>query len=185
MFKKILAFIACVAVASCIQVEESAELWNKAKIDSALIGSWKVVTKGQQMTSVATYKLVKNGSSLRLEFPPERKKPTPEVEMRSIKSKHYQFLITKGKNADGKDGMDGLIRYEVKGDTATIYEPKTKAVMEWAGMRKEGLDLFKRTPAKGAPVLIVARLDQKKLSALDAIPDGEKFWATQTLEKQK
>lgn len=106
-------------MAGCIPVKNVQEAWNNAKADQTLIGTWAAESGDGIVGFVKTDKnfLVTSGTS------------GLEGGCRSIETHGHKYIIVAQLRAavlgfdnvddDTKDGT--LIRYEIKGDTLTLY----------------------------------------------------------------
>lgn len=171
--RKIFLVIALL-LTSCIQVDDLAGYWEKGEVDPLLEGAW--FTSDKQ----TAYKMVKKDGLYLLEVPGARP-DQPQVQVRSIKSRNFSYMMMRSKNAEKKD-VTALIRYKLDGDNLIISEPTNAKLLEWVRQQKAE-SYFKA--GGGLAFVMIPKMDGQALSVLDSMPDNEVYWKSGVLRKLK
>lgn len=183
---KKLLILAVLFLSSCIWVDDFGEYWDKGEVDAALEGKWMLEEAKQlaQKQNNSYFRFEKRSKEYRFEAIGKNVKDDATVSVRSVHAKHYHFMMAR-KEKSGQMTTQGLVRYAVKGDVMTIYEPHTVYVMEWVKKNRPKSTAFKDGGSAKGGFVSIATLTPEALSVLDAVPDDERYWKSITLHKIK
>lgn len=180
---KQLLLLVSLVLSSCIWVDDLGEYWQKGEVDPALEGRWQVMSEQPGQGAQGNVSFTSNGKEYL--FKEEGGQGSAAiVTVRSVKAGLYHYLMTR-KEEPGQKPAQGLVRYQVEGDTLTVYEPHTLNVKHWLELKHPETTAFRL--GKDAPrgFISAPSLNEEALSLLDSVPDEESYWKRVTLRKAK
>lgn len=156
-------------LASCIPVDDFGAMWDKAKPDPALVGTWQMVGGGKPGNERWTVSAGEKDQ--RVVMTEANGQPSPEASLaRSLTHKGKSFLLLKHENrAEGT-----LIRYDIANGVPRQWGINNDAAVgRWLAEHPEysGKLSASRPEMLSSPLKAMGRLDEASLDALAALPE--------------
>jgi len=151
-------FLACLALMSCIQVEDFGVYWDKGLVDPQLYGAW--LPEKENVSECIAF--AKNANDYTLQLGEGE-----ALTIRSLLVGKHRFMMMK-KTRDSQDGQ--LIRYTVSRDSFDLYQLNPN----------EEADFKKRYPHSAVDIengtATIHMLDKEMLDLIEKVADEPNYW---------